>query len=222
MGKHAERRSRKHRRRVWSVRVRVLLCLGLFLSPAAVGTMAYWTDEATIRSGSITSGTLDLTVGATEAESDHLQGPGGEFAYSQMTIGDLVPGESVARPFVVRNFGNVPYRYNAQVFTENDQLSASPAGLRIAVFRGGAATNTGTTSAGDRRGSCPGGTSVINQLVSTATVDIDIHGTDQTLQPGVAQPYCAVISLDPASPNSLQGKITALVIALQARQLGAP
>lgn len=223
MARHADR---TRRRGLWSrlssVKVRAVLCLGIVFAPAGVGTMAYWTDQATIESGTFTSGSLDLTVGATVADSGELPGTGGTYEYSQLTIGNLVPGESIARPFVVRNSGTVPFTYNAGISTENNNLVASGSGLRVHVFTGGTPANSGSEASGDRTGTCPGGTSVKDQAVSTTTGSVDLHDVDQQLAPGATKTYCAVITLHSASPNSLQGKITSLIIGLDAQQLGAP
>lgn len=221
MARHADRSPRRLWSRLSSVKVRAVLCLGIFFAPAGVGTMAYWTDQATIESGTFTAGTLDLTVGAAVADSEYLEGQGGTFEYSQLTIGNLIPGESIARPFVVRNFGSVPFTYNAGISTENDNLVSGANGLRVKVYVDGAPDNTGTEAAGTRKGTCTG-TLVKDQAVSTTTGSVDLHATDQGLAPGATRTYCAVIELPGAAPNSLQGEITSLIIGLRAKQLGAP
>ncbi len=205
----------------WSVQIRLVLCLGILALPAGVGTMAYWTDTATIRSGPIQTGTLDLTVGATVAESSQLPGQGGTFEYSQLTIANLIPGESIARPFVVRNSGSVSFRYNATIATENNNLVAPGSGLQVQIYVDGAPTNGGTEAAGNRSGTCTG-TLVSTQLVSTSTGTVNIHAADQNLAPNGTRTYCARIQLLGSSPNSLQGQGTSLIIGLNATQLGAP
>ncbi len=222
MTQHTDPRRRHILRGLTSRKVRALLCLGIFAAPAAVGTMAYWTDEATITSGGFTAGTLDLTVGATVEDSSNLQGTGGEFAYSTLTIANLVPGESIARPFVVRNFGTAGFSYNASVYTTDNNLVAAGSGLQVAVYSDGTPTNAGTEAAGNRVGTCPGGSLLKDQAVSTTTNTVDIHPADVPLAPGTTQSYCAKILLDPSSPNALQGKITEIVIRLNAEQVSVP
>ncbi len=221
MAQHLEPRRGRLRRALTSRKVRALLCVGIFAAPAAVGTMAYWTDEATIKSGTLKAGTLDLTVGATVAESNNLQGTGGQYDYSTLTISNLVPGESIARPFVVRNFGTTGLTYNGAIYTTNNDLVSGAVGLKVAIYAGGTPTDTGTEAAGNRSGTCTG-TLRKDQAVSTSTNNVDIEPSSVLLAPGTTQSYCARISLDPAAPNALQGKITQLVIRLDAKQVGAP
>lgn len=219
MGSHAAPRRRFLG--LGSVQIRLLLCLGVFAIPAGVGTMAYWTDTATIQSGTIESGTLDLTVGASVEDSGYLPGQGGTFEYSQLTIGNLIPGESLARPFVVRNSGTVAFTYNASVATETNDLVSGANGLTVDVYVDGASSNSGTEAAGNRSGTCTG-TLVKSQAVSTSTGTIDLHETDQNLAADATRTYCARIVLPSGAPNALQGKSTTLIVALDAVQVGAP
>lgn len=204
-----------------SVHVRLLLCLGVLVLPAGVSTMAYWTDTAVITSGPIESGTLDLTVGTTAADSVNLPGQGGTYEYSQLTIANLVPGESIARPFAVHNAGDVPFSYNGAISTINDNLVAAGSGLRVQIYVDGAPTNAGAEATGNRSGTCTG-TVVSDQAVSTTTTAVTIHPTNQVLAVGATRVYCARILLHASSPTTMQGRSTALVIGLNATQLGAP
>lgn len=204
------------------VRVRLLLCLGILALPAGVGTMAYWTDTATIHGGTIESGTLDLTVGATVDDSGRLPGQGGTFEYSELTIGNMIPGESIARPFVVRNSGSVAFVYNAAVYTADNELVSGTNGLTVSVYTGGTPTNTGTEASGNRVGTCEEGSLDKTQAVSTSTSAVDLFGTDRLLPAGGYQVYCAKISMPESAPNALQGKGTSLIVALDAEQQGAP
>lgn len=208
--------------RLASRRVRAVLCLGIFAGPAAVGTMAQWSSEVTIEPGGFTLGTLDLTVGATPDASENLPGTGGEFAYSAITISDLLPGESIARPFAVKNSGTTRFTYNASVFTVNTDLVAAGSGLQVAVYSGGAPTNIGSEAVGNRAGSCPGGVLLKTQAVSTSTNTVKVLPTDYLLAPGAAQAFCVTIALHPGSPNTMQRKITQLVIELDAKQVTVP
>lgn len=221
MGRLETRRTRL-RRALASRKVRAVLCLGIFAAPAAVGTMAYWTDEATIETGTLTSGTLDLTVGSTVEASENLRGPGGSYEYSTLTIGGLVPGESIARPFVVRNFGTTGFRFNGSIFTSNSDLVSGDNGLQVAIYAGGTPTDAGSEPGGNRVGTCPGGVLLKKQAVKPSTDTVDIEPSDFLLEPGTTRSYCAVIGLGTAAPSSLQNKITRLIITLDAKQVGAP
>lgn len=227
MSRHSDtsagRRRAPHRarRRLGSMQVRLLLCLGVFALPTGVGTMAYWTDTATIASGPIQSGTLDLTVGTTAENSTNLAGQGGTYEYSQLTIANLVPGESIARPFAVHNAGTVGFSYNGSISTLNNNLVATDSGLRVQIHADSTPSETGTEAAGNRSGTCSG-VAVSNQLVSMSTNTASIHPTNQVLAPGATRIYCARILLEGTSPNSLQGRATELIIGLNANQLGTP
>lgn len=225
LGHSAPARRRGSRRPWWrsltSVQVRLLLCLGLLALPSGVATVAFWTDTATIQTGPIQTGTLDLTVGATVAESSNLAGLGGTFEYSQLTIANLVPGESIARPFVVRNAGSVPFSFNAAISTANNNLVATGSGLRVQVHPDSTPSETGTEANGNRSGTCSG-SAVSDQAVSTTTNNVNIHPTNQVLAAGATRTYCARILLHVDSPNTMQGRSTSLIIGLNAFQLGAP
>lgn len=227
MSRHSDTSAgRRRARRTWrsrvsSVQVRLLLCLGVFALPTGVGTMAYWTDTAVIDSGPIQSGRLDLTVGTTTENSTNLAGQGGTYEYSQLTIANLVPGESIARPFAVHNAGTVGFSYNGSISTLNNNLVAANSGLRVQIHADSTPSETGTEAAGTRSGTCSG-TAISNQLVSTTTNTVNIHPTNQVLAPGATRIYCARILLEGTSPNSLQGQATELIIGLNANQLGTP
>lgn len=221
MPHHTEARHGRILRGLNSRRVRAVLCLGIFAAPAAVGTMAYWTDEATIESGDFTSGTLDLTVGPTLEDSSRLPGTGGTTSYSALNIANLVPGESLARPFVVRNSGTTGFTYNGTISTIDDDLVAPGSGLMVGIYLNSTPDNTGTEEAGNRAGFCSGDL-LLEQAVSTSTNTVDVSPTDLTLIPSDTDVYCVRVLLQKNSPNTLQGKITELVVQLDAEQVTVP
>ncbi len=205
-----------------SRKVRAVLCLGVFAAPAMVGTMASWTVDATIAPGGFTFGKLDLTVGATAVTSIQLPGTGGEYEYSAITISNLLPGESIARPFAVKNSGDAGFTYNGSVFTINNQLVAAGSGLRVAIFSGGTPTETGSEATGNRTGNCPGGELLKNQAVSTSTNNVKVAPTDILLVPGATQSHCVRVLLRSDSPSTMQGKLTQITIKLNAKQVDVP
>ena len=206
-------------RALTSRRVRAVLCLGIFAAPAAVGTMAYWTADAIITTGSFSAGTLDLTVGPTLEDSIRLPGTGGSTAYSALNIEDMLPGESFARPFVVRNNGTTGFTYNGSVSTVDDLLVAPNSGLRVGIYLGGSPTNTAGTT--NRVGTCTGEL-LLEQAVSSQTSSVDVSPTDLSLARDDTDVYCVQVLLHPQSPNALQGKATSLIIELNAEQVRVP
>ena len=132
----------------WSVRIRALLSLGVVLGFGAVGTAAYWTDQATLAGTTFTAGTLDLKL------DGNLAGPGGSYTKTSLGITNLIPGESVAVTVSVQNAGTVGFKYTAKAYNTGDLSS----GLRWTVVANSTASNSGTEAAGTRAGSCCGGT----------------------------------------------------------------
>lgn len=220
MTRHTERP--RMLRRLASRKVRAVLCLGVFAAPAMVGTMASWTTEATITPGGFTFGTLDLTVGATPGASTQLPGTGGIFEYSNITVSNLLPGESIARPFAVKNSGDAGFTYNGSVFTVSNDLVATNSGLRVAIYSGGTPTDAGTEAGGNRSGTCVGGVLLKDQAVSMATNTVNVAPADIRLAPGATQAHCVIVLLHPDSPSTMQRKITQLTIKLNAKQVSVP
>jgi len=192
----------------------------MILGLAQVGTMAAWTDDATVATGPFTTGTLDLTVG--EGSANQLSGQGGTWTHTNLTLSAMSPGESVARQLVVSNGGTVPLRFNGTlVASNNDLYNTSTPGLQVTVVEGGSGpSNSGTQAAANRSGTCGGtttATSLTNHNVSTTAANV--HSALQQLNPSATKTYCVRVALASTSPNSMQGKSTVLTFAFNAQQL---
>lgn len=179
-------------------RTRALLSLGLLFGFGAVGTMAYWTDQGTMTGGSITSGTLDLRLN----NSATLVGQGGTWNNSaSFTAANLIPGESVAFSFLVRNDGNVPFTYTATA-TSTGTLSPH---LRFTTTHGSStASNSGSAAAGNRVGTCVGNT-VATSNVTLSGTPATVMGTPFLLPAGNVRTMCIVVSLPSGTGNGAQG-----------------
>src|SRR5690554_5897895 len=85
---------------VRSIPVRLLLSAGLILGFGAVGTMAYWTDQATLSTGTVSSGSLDLQIGGRNPQTGQIAwdkgGEGTRWNYAVVELDNVAPGESVA------------------------------------------------------------------------------------------------------------------------------
>lgn len=226
MGEHVgPRRARRSVRRAgegWfgRGRTRALLTLGVLVTLAVTSTSAYWTDEATVSAGPISTATLDLTAGpSTGAENLTGTGPN-NWDYTAFTITDLIPGESVSRTVVVRNSGTAPFRFNATARSTTNDLTSGSLGLQVVVFdQSTAAAATGTQANGNRAGTCTGGTQVFSGFVST-TASGDVLASPVTLATsGATRSLCIQAVLSSGAPNGLQGKSTSIVLALSATQL---
>lgn len=203
-------------------RTRALLCLGVVAGLAVTSTSAYWTDEATIAGGAITTGTLDLTAGPTTG-AEQLTGTGpNTWASGLLAISSVVPGESTAATFVVRNSGTAPLRFNATVRASTAALTSGSNGLQVQVYDNGTtATNTGTQAGADRTGSCNG--TLVHTSYVTTTASTDVFAVDVALaSTGTTRNLCLRAWLSTAAPTTLQGGSTSVVIDLRAAQVSAP
>jgi predicted ribosomally synthesized peptide with SipW-like signal peptide len=184
--------------------------LGLVSGTGAVGTYAYWSDQATLTTGGFDSGTLDLTVDGT------LAGQAGTYTKSAFTLSDMIPGESVASSLSLENGGSVALTYTA---TATASGALAP-GLTFRVYTGGAASNSGTAAAGNRVGSCSG-TSVFGPTTLTGSAASVIASARQ-LDPGDDETLCIVATLSSSAANALQGQPATASFVFHAQQLGAP
>ena len=197
-------------------RARALLSLGMLIGIAQVGTLAAWTDAATVDTGSFTTGNLDVMVG--EDSAGQLGGQGGSWEHPTLSLSGMAPGESVARLLTVGNGGSIPLSLTGTVATSNGALSGDD-GLQVTVVQGATGvSNTGSIADNNRTGSCTGGsaTSVTNTAVGTTAVSL--HDSAVALAPDATKTYCVVAKLSAAAPNSMQGKSTSLTFSFGAEQ----
>lgn len=227
MGDHAAARARFGPASRWfggrwsgQGRTRALLSLGVVVVVAVTTTSAYWTDEATVTTGPITAGTLDLTAGpSTGGESLTGTGPN-NWDYTALTIDDLIPSESVSRTVVVRNSGTSPFRFNATVRTTTNDLTSGVQGLQVVVFdQSVASAATGTLAGGDRAGTCTGGSQVFSGFVSTTESAAVLPSDVALASTGATRSLCVRVVLSSSAPNALQAHTTSIVLALSATQL---
>lgn len=208
------RRGRGRGRAVLSLAVVAFLATGMSVQ----GTFASWTDSATMQTGSFTSGTLDITL------NGQLVGPGtannpGSWTNATFTLANVVPGESIAQSFPVKNNGTTGLKYNVTGTGTGGLAVAS--GMQYAVYFGVTATNSGTEAAGNRVGACGASTPTdVNGVTLTNTAAS--LAADRNLAAGVTETVCVVARLNSAAGNALQGQSTVAGIVFNARQLTAP
>lgn len=213
MAEHRLLRCTRVRHALGSTRLRLLLCLGLVFAPGAVGTFAYWTDTATISGITITSGTLDLMVGDT-ATADELEGQGGTWNYAAFTMDAMLPGESIAKPVTIKNAGTTPLTYNGKLSSSNNDFAGN---LSVSISAGATLGNSGSQAAGDRNGTCTGGSAWwTDKSVTAATPDMAPAAV--TLAPGASTSLCVRAELDANAQNAVQGKSTVLTMLFAANQ----
>lgn len=214
MSSHRKRSSR----RSGSGRVRAMLGLGtvafLALGFGAQGTFAFWTDQATVQSGTFKAGTLDITLNGA------LQGQGGSTSFGALSLTNMVPGESVSAFFPVANNGSVPLTY-----TVNGSATGGLApGMQFSVFSGTAAPNTGSTTNGNRAGTCngtpiPGAQNVVLNSATSSVVS-QARTLAATGAPA-SENICVIARLDPNAGNGLQDATMTATLIFNAKQVGA-
>ena len=213
-----EHRARHHV--LGSRRVRALLSLGIVAGLGAVGTLAYWTDEATITSSSFSTGTLDVTLNGELAGAANN---GGTTSDVDFTLSNMIPGESFARTVKVGNGGSVAFTYTAKAWNSG----ALASGLHWTVVAGSTASNSGSPSAGNRTGTCsPGGTTTASNVTlgtsaDAATTVITPKRTINATAPKF-EDVCVIAKVDAGASNALQGTSASATFTFNGTQLGAP
>lgn len=221
----SDRRAVRPRHAWWrvlgSVPARLLMTAGILVGFGAIGTSAYWTDQATVQTGSFTSGTFDLQLGP-DTSNLLLGGQGGTWSFAVLELADVSPGESVAKNIVFKNAGSTTLRFTGTAATSTDELSPR---LLITTRPNADAGNTGTRAAVDRTGSCTGGTFNwwTNEALSTTSTSVIRNQTPAhvTLAPGATLQVCMLVTLDPAAPNTYQGRTTTITSTFSAVQPNA-
>lgn len=197
-----------------STRVRALLSLGIILGLTSVSTLAFWTDEATMSSGTIQSGTLDLKLDG----ADNLP------STTKLAITNLVPGESVAATVnVQRPAGTVAFTYS--VSGKVNEANELATGLRFKVFAGTAGAPT-TNANGIRTQTC-GGTQLAGGTdgVSLATATSLVSNRTALATPSAAQPtavtenLCIQAVLPSTAGNGTQARSATATFTFDATQL---
>lgn len=174
-----------------SVRGRAVLSLGVVACLSATGTLAYWTDDATISGTTLTSGTIDLKVN----NQDSVTG------YTALNISAMVPGNSTATTVVVKNGGTAPLKWTLTSSYSDTVGSGLGAALTAKV------TNASTVS-----GTAPSQTCGGTTISSASGLSGSLVSTGRLLAAGATETVCVQISLDSAAANTLQGKSTAVTL----------
>lgn len=199
------------------VPVRALLSLGIVLGLGATGTLAYFTDDATLTTGAFTSGKLDLTL--DQSTSSSTVGQSGTYAKTALGITAMIPGESVAADVSVKNNAGVPFTYktSAKLDVGGTFPTAAPVKLTFAVYPG-TASNTGTQAAGNRVGTCTG-TALFAAAALTTTAQ-DVISTARSLATDASESICVKVALATDADNTYQDKTTTATFVFRAAQLG--
>ncbi|MET0930696.1 MAG: SipW-dependent-type signal peptide-containing protein [Aeromicrobium sp.] len=199
------------------VPLRALLSLGIVLGLGATGTLAYFTDEATMTTGAFTSGKLDLTLDQAGAGSTTI-GQGGTFVKTALGITAMIPGESVAADVSVKNNAGVAFTYKASAKLDaGSTFPTSSPKLTFAVYPG-TASNTGTQGAGNRAGACTG--TALFAAAGLTTTAQDVISTARSLATDASESICVRVALASDADNTYQDRTATATFVFRAAQLG--
>lgn len=190
---------------------KVLLCLGCLVGVSGVGTLAFWTDTATVPTGSFASGTLDVKVNAEDGVT-----------LSDLSMTGMVPGESAAATLTVAPAaGTLALDY----YISGQAPGLLAPGLRWSVHQGAAGTSTGSQAQGNRTGVCPG--AVLVSGITLTGADAPLLGSNtaagrRDVVAGGSETLCVKVTLDTAASNDMQNKSTGATLTVRSSQMGAP
>lgn len=199
--------------------LRAILGLGVVLGFGATATMAYFTDDATIETGAVSSGTLDLQLGPA-SDTLLLAGPSGTWNFTVVQLADVFPGESVAMDLFIKNGGTAPLTFTGDAWaTTNDLYTADSKGLLVSTTRGATAGNS-TSSTGYRTGSCTGGTENwwVDHPISTTSRVLTPNDAPVSIGAGETVRVCLLAGLPATAPSTLQQKTATLRTTFDAVQ----
>lgn len=169
------------------------------LSLASVGTYANWTTSIDTATGTISTGTVDVTLdGATSLSTD---------------VPNVAPGDSIQRLATFRNNGTIELSQVTLAATGTADFALLAPFVTLDVAACGVAWNT----SGSNQYSCPG--SQVTSLMSTPLSTLSTSPTALTgLQTaaGQATPLRFTLSLANGAPKTVQGKTTKITYTITA------
>ena len=196
----AHRAERAHSRQGRPLPALLLARVALLGATGGLGTFAYWNDVETVSGGTITAGSLDLTV-------EGVQGP---YTWSALEMESMAPGESVAADLTIANAGTTPFT----VQVRGTAAGALAPYVTTTVYVGGKAT---ADTLFPRNESCSGTAGPAAQLTSPTPV---LLATTDVLQPPAGSTsLCVVMTLHAAAPKAVQGTLIEASFKLDAMQV---
>ena len=182
---------------------RVIAVLGLLgallVGLGGQGTYAYWADQDGVSGGSFSSGTLDLTV-------DGAQGNPSSYVKTNLALGSMVPGESVAATLALANPGSVDFTWTATATT------GGGLGPAFVVEMYASSTQSGDDTTYPRTEGC-----------TSTTTPVSSGTTSTRLNKGATQNLCVKVTLPTSTGNAFQNQTTGSVsVAIAATQVLTP
>lgn len=182
--------------RIRSTRVRAILSLGMVLGLGAVGTLAYWTDSATLTGGTFSSGTLDIKLGGVDNNPAAFT--------TSFAMANMQPGDKKSASVSVQNAGSLDFTYTATGIASGTLGS-------LLVFR---VVPGGTVSGSD----CTGGTQTFNAAMSTSQ---SVISANRPVAAAGNESFCVTATL-PTGTTTGQGTSSTATFTFDAKQVGAP
>ena len=215
MSRHAARPSPRHAgARRASARgdrrlpIRAVLSLGLLLGIAAPGTLAYWTDNATVDGGTFTSGTMDVRLTDGDMET---------YTSTTLNMTDMAPGSSSAELIKLKNTGTVNITY--QVDGAGADVADTPpdlgAALRLNIYADGV-VNGNTCSAGANGVLVTEGAAAEGTALGTAMLKAQRPVAKQA-----AETLCVQVFLPTDAASALQGSKTVVTLTVAATSVAS-
>lgn len=204
MSSHAAPRRSNLWRTIRSTRVRALLSLGIVFGFGSGGTMAYWTDSATVTGATFTAGTINIRLTDSDLTTTTL---------ANITMGSMVPGSSAAQTVKVKNTGTANFTYQVNGSYSDGVPTGLGSAMRFNIYTG-ATANAGNTA-------CSGGTPVLvstgTALAGTALAN-NMLGSARTLTgtPPANETLCVQAFLPTDADTALQGKTTTATLTFAA------
>lgn len=197
-------------------RTRAVLTLGVVAALGVTGTSAYWTDDAVVSSGTISSGSMDLQVSNDNATWGAV-GLGTPHAATHITVANLTPSEAYAFPLHVRNVGQADLTYTATV-TQGASPAWSFVGTPVTVQVYAGAPNTADTTYPVQQ-SCAG-TALTAAPVTVTTANSAVVTTARRVAKASSDvQLCVLVSMVSSATNTNQGKQGQLRFDLTATQV---
>lgn len=175
-------------------RARAVLSLGMVFGLGAVGTMAYWTDDATATTGTFSVASLDLQVND-------------ETAYTEWALAGtgMMPGDTKAATLNVQNNGGVDLTYTAMIGSSGDTALAPFMAMTV---RSGATLNSGS-------GTCTGGTEVGSNTLQVGA-NKPLITTARSLSSDVSETLCFQVQISNAVSKTVSNQAVKAIVEFTA------
>lgn len=170
---------------------------------------AFFTDTAVVGVNSFTSGTLDIVLTPEGATA------------TAVSFANMAPGDVVTAPLLVRNQGNLAFRYAFTSWATNTDTKALKDSLVFTVKTEDAATGcaafTGTQLYSGDLDNAGTGSGSPGLIFGNSTQGA--QAGDRVLASGVQENLCLRVALPLTAPNALQASTTTATFTMNAEQV---